>query len=350
VLPREVLDRDYGCGDPTRHLRPGETVLDLGSGSGKACFIASQVVGPEGRVIGVDENAEMLGLSRRWRREVGRRIGWHNVVFHHARMQDLSLELDTADEWLREHPIDSLMDLRSFEAYVAQLRREQPMIESESVDVVISNCTLNLVRDGDKPAVLREVYRVLKRGGRIAISDIVSDEDPPPEMKADPTLWSGCLAGAMREDRFLGALEEAGFYGVTLERFSASAWRTVGGIQFRSATVLAHKGKEGPCKDHGEAAVYRGPFRSVIDDDGHTFRRGARTAVCRKTSEILSRSPYADHFTVLQPLVVVAPEEAPDFDCRRAAVRSPLEMKGEDHRGSSPTGSAARCETGASCC
>ena len=81
AIPEEVLARDYGCGDPTRHLRPGETVLDLGSGSGKACFLAAQVVGREGRVIGVDMNDEMLALARRHAPKVARRIGFANVTF-----------------------------------------------------------------------------------------------------------------------------------------------------------------------------------------------------------------------------------------------------------------------------
>jgi hypothetical protein len=178
----------------------------------------------------------------------------------------------------------------------------------------------------------------------MAIADIVSDEDIPPELKADTALWSACLTGAMREDRFLEAFEEAGFYGVTLEKLSPSAWRTVEGIQFRSATVVAYKGREGPCKDHGEAAVYLGPFRTVTDDDGHVFRRGTRAAVCRKTFDILSRPPYAGHFMVLRPLVPVAPEEARPFECRATSVRSAREMK------STLAGEAAGCESDTNCC
>ncbi len=105
ALPKEIVERDYGCGDPTRPLRPGETVLDLGSGSGKACFIASQVVGPEGHVIGVDMNPEMLAFARRYQKEVGDRIGWHNVEFRRGRIQDLRSDLDRVDAWLSEHPV-----------------------------------------------------------------------------------------------------------------------------------------------------------------------------------------------------------------------------------------------------
>src|SRR5947199_10487416 len=93
IIPQEVIERDYGCGDPSRYVRRGETVLDLGSGSGKICYIASQIVGAEGRVIGVDANHEMLALARQWRAEVGARIGWHNVEFRPGHSQDLTLVL-----------------------------------------------------------------------------------------------------------------------------------------------------------------------------------------------------------------------------------------------------------------
>lgn len=104
AIPQEVLDRDYGCGDPSAFLRSGETVLDLGSGGGKICFIASQVVGPQGRVIGVDANDEMLALARRAAPEVARTIGFDNVRFVKARIQDLALDLDRLEDRLRERP------------------------------------------------------------------------------------------------------------------------------------------------------------------------------------------------------------------------------------------------------
>jgi SAM-dependent methyltransferase len=127
------------------------------------------------------------------------------------------------------------------------------MIPDESVDLIVSNCVLNLVKDGDKEKLFAEIYRVLKRGGRVAISDIVSDEDAPASLKRDPALWSGCLAGAFREDRFLEAFERAGFYGIELEKYDEQPWQTVKGIQFRSVTITAHKGKEGPCLERHAA-------------------------------------------------------------------------------------------------
>jgi arsenite methyltransferase len=211
VIPQEILDRDYGCGDPSRYVKHGDTVLDLGSGGGKICYIASQVVGPEGRVIGVDMNDEMLALAEKYREEVGNRIGYHNVEFRKGKIQDLPLDDD-------------------------------------SIDTVVSNCVLNLVRNDDRERLFGELFRVLRRGGRAVISDIVSDETVPQSMQDDPTLWSGCISGAFREDLFLAAFERAGFDGIHLLKRDDEPWKTEQGIDFRSVTVEAFKGKpKGNC-------------------------------------------------------------------------------------------------------
>ncbi|MBI4161342.1 MAG: methyltransferase domain-containing protein [Acidobacteria bacterium] len=341
AIPQEVLERDYGCGNPAGFLRPGETVLDLGSGSGKICFIASQVVGPRGRVIGVDMNDDMLALARRSAPEVARRIGYGNVTFRKGRIQDLALDLDGLEGYLRSDPVRSVEDLTRLDAEIDRLRQEEPLTPGDSIDVVVSNCVLNLVRPEDKRRLFAEIFRVLRPGGRAVISDIVSDEDVPEHLQRDPDLWSGCLSGAFREDRFLGAFEAAGFYGVTLVERGENAWRTIDGIEFRSVTVVAYKGKEGPCLDQRHAVVYRGPFRRVVDDDGHLLRRGVRTAVCEKTFRLFSREPYRSHFELIPPRVLVPLEEAPPFPCgpgpRR---RDPGETKGADRRAAPEAGPA----------
>src|SRR3954470_18058454 len=105
VIPREVIERDYGCGDPSRYLREGETVLDLGSGTGKICFIAAQIVGPKGKVIGVDMTDEMLEVARRNAPVVAERLGYPNVEFRKGRIQDLALDLELLDRQLKHSPI-----------------------------------------------------------------------------------------------------------------------------------------------------------------------------------------------------------------------------------------------------
>lgn len=332
VIPQEVLERDYGCGDPARYLRAGETVLDLGSGAGKNCFIASQVVGPAGRVIGVDMNDEMLAVARRNAPEVARRLGYANVDFRKGKIQDLALDLEKLEGWLEKNPVQTASDIGRLESTMERLRATEPLIPEGSVHVVVSNCVLNLVKPEDKQKLFSEIFRALRRGGRAVISDIVSDEDVPEHLKADPDLWSGCVSGAFREDLFLEAFETAGFFGISLLERQQDPWRTVEGIEFRSVVVAAYKGKEGPCWDQKHAVVYRGPFRQVEDDDGHVLKRGIRTAVCEKTNRIYSQEPYRSHFELIPPRVLIPLQEAPPFPCAAGALRRhPKESKGEDY-------------------
>ncbi|HKZ52065.1 MAG TPA: methyltransferase domain-containing protein, partial [Candidatus Acidoferrales bacterium] len=172
IIPKEILKRDYGCGDPSRFLRPGDTVLDLGSGAGKICYIAAQIVGPKGKVIGVDFNPEMLTLARQHQAAIARRLGYDNVVFHRGRIQDLTLPLDEVEAYLRARPVRGAADLADFDAFTERLRAAAPMIADDSIDVIVSNCVLNLVKDTEKKKLFSEMYRVLKpacagkRGGR----------------------------------------------------------------------------------------------------------------------------------------------------------------------------------------
>ena len=174
ALPDEVVERDYGCGDPTRWVQTGDTVLDLGSGSGKNAFICSQVVGAEGRVIGIDRNVEMLALSRSAVQVVAQRIGFSNVCFLEG----------------------------SIEALDATDAQGEPLVADSSVDVVLSNCVLNLVNPSARSRLLKNIRRVLRPAGRVAISDIVCDREVPLSLQQDPELWSGCISGAWLEDAF----------------------------------------------------------------------------------------------------------------------------------------------------
>lgn len=313
AIPPEVLERDYGCGDPSRYLQPGETVLDLGSGTGKICFIASQVVGPTGRVIGIDMTDDMLEVARAAAPVVAATIGHANVEFRKGLIEDLALDRDLVDDWLRDHPVRTSAELLAAEAHMAKLRATAPLVADRSVDVVVSNCVLNLVGAEQKGPLFAEIFRVLKPGGRAVISDIVSDEDVPEPLRRDRELWSGCISGALREDRFLAAFEDAGFYGLELVVRQAEPWRVVEGLEFRSVTVVAYRGDEGPCLDQGHAVVYRGPFRQVEDDDDHVLRRGAWTAVCAKTAARFAQAPYRAHVEVIEPATLVPLAEALPF-------------------------------------
>ncbi|MEE8143203.1 MAG: methyltransferase domain-containing protein, partial [Planctomycetota bacterium] len=187
----------------------------------------------------------------------------------------------------------------------------KPLVASSSIDLVVSNCVLNLVNDTRKKQLFREIYRVLKHGGRAVISDIVADQDVPAELKKNDELWTGCISGALRRDRFLAAFAEAGFYGI--QELSSSFWRSESGQHFHSVTVAAYKGKEGPCWETYRNAYYVGPFSAVEDDDGHRYERGQSVPVCEKTARILNREPYAGHFLVSEGLADES--EQIHFDC-----------------------------------
>jgi arsenite methyltransferase len=346
VIPQEVIEKDYGCGDPTRYLQPGETVLDLGSGAGKICFIAAQIVGPAGRVIGVDMTDEMLAVARRNAPIVAERLGYANVELRKGRIQDLALDLEKLEADLKANPIQSTDSFLVAEARAEELRLTQPLIPSDSIDVVISNCVLNLVDPRTKGQLFAEIFRVLKKGGRAVISDIASDEPVPEPLQNDPVLWSGCISGALTEQGFLQAFLDAGFYGLQILKRDSAPWRTVEGIEFRSLTIEAFKGKQGPCFERNQAVIYKGPFKEVWDDDHHRFERGQRHAVCDKTYQLLKKRPYRDCFEFIDPRVEIPLPEAKPFDCSRIAVRHPKETKGETYN---VTSAPSQCCDAGSC-
>lgn len=350
VIPAEVIERDYGCGDPSRWVREGDTVLDLGSGTGKICFIAAQVVGAKGRVIGVDMTDDMLEVARRNAPVVAERVGYANVEFRKGRIQDLGLDLALFDERLRTHPLAGAEGWLEAERLADELRRSHPLVADNSVDVVVSNCVLNLVDSASKPRLFQEIHRVLRLGGRAVISDIVSDEAVPEHLQRDPELWSGCISGALTETGFLDAFERAGFYGIEIVKRDEQPWRTVEGIEFRSVTIRAYKGKEGPCFERNQAVIYKGPFKEVLDDDGHRLKRGVRHAVCDKTFQLYRKEPYRGHFDLVEPHTTVPRENAQPFDCRRAAPRHPRETKGQDYKLTTEASVCCDGGNGAPCC
>jgi SAM-dependent methyltransferase len=207
-IPDEVVARSYGCGSPVfaADLRPGETVVDLGSGAGLECFIASRLVGPEGRVVGVDMTDEMLAFASNAREQVAERLGYSNVRFERGLLESIPLPDGCAD-------------------------------------AVISNCVINL--SPEKLRVLAEIRRVLKPGGRLVIADIVSERPLPAKIRFNPRLRGECIAGALTESKLALMLEKLGLTGV--EVLSRTPWRTVDGVNFDSVTVRAwHRGNAAP--------------------------------------------------------------------------------------------------------
>ncbi len=318
AIPDEVLERDYGCGDPSKHVRPGDTVLDLGSGGGKICFIAAQVVGPTGRVIGVDCNRDMLDLARRSRPVVADNIGYDNVEFRRGRIQDLRLDLDQLDDLLRRHPPAGADDWLALHEQIDELAARSPLIADESVDIVVSNCVLNLVRQEDRHRLFAELFRVLKPGGRAVISDIVAERDVPASLRNDPELWSGCISGAYREDRFIEAFTDAGFHGAEILEWQPQPWTVVEGIEFRSVTVRAWKPQPHADDHRATHAVYHGPWARVTDEAGRQFIRGQRTPLDPATAATLSQPPYREQVTLIGKLPESSPTQGTSSCCTPA--------------------------------
>jgi SAM-dependent methyltransferase len=223
VLPADAVTASLGCGNPTAliDLQPGQTVLDLGSGGGIDVLLSARRVGPTGKAYGVDMTGEMLALAR----ENQRKAGTTNAEFPEGTIEAVPLP-------------------------------------DASVDGVISNCVINL--SADKDAVLREAFRVLKPGGRFAVSDVVVRGDVPAEVRRSMELWVGCIAGALRDDEFAAKLTAAGFTDVEIDPwrvydvedakgFLADAGIDVGAVaplvtdKFASAFVRATKPAKEPC-------------------------------------------------------------------------------------------------------
>lgn len=175
-IPEEALRASLGCGNPTAlaRLNPGETVLDLGSGGGIDILLSARRVGPTGKAYGLDMTDDMLALAR----ENQRKAGLENVEFLKGEIEHIPLP-------------------------------------DNSVDVIISNCVINL--SGDKDQVLREAFRVLKPGGRFAVSDVVTKGEVPEEVRKSMLLWVGCIAGALQGDEYRSKLEAAGFAAIEIE-------------------------------------------------------------------------------------------------------------------------------------
>jgi len=339
MLPQEIIDKDYGCGDPSRYVRAGDTVLDLGSGGGKICYMAANIVGSEGQVIGVDINDDMLALARKYQQEMADKLGGDRVMFVKGYIQDLALDVTAMEQMLADDPIKNAKDYSALRDYQVRQRQSNPLIKDNSIDLVISNCVLNLVSDSEKTQLVHEIFRVLKPGGRVAISDIVSDELVPDTLKNDPELWSGCVSGAFQEHEFIKVFVDAGFVAVSFDKWEAAPWQVVDGIEFRSVTLTAVKGEGNEYIDRGHAVLYKGPYASVHDEEGHVFPRGERIAVCERTFRMLTQGPYEDDFVGISPATLWEPRH---WSVPAGTLRPASQTKGASYQ-ISDTSSAGAC-------
>jgi len=290
----EVSDRFYGCGSPFPSELAGRTVLDLGCGSGRDCYLLSQLVGPEGKVIGVDMTEGQLAVAERHLDYHAKKFGYANVAFRQGYIEDL----------------------------------ESAGVASNSIDVVISNCVVNL--SPDKRRVFSEIFRVLKSGGELYFSDVFANRRVPRELASDPVLLGECLGGALYTEDFRRMLLEIGVRDVRAVSSSpielASAIRgKVGLIDFSSTTYRAFKIEtlEDRCEDYGQVAYYLGTmvenphfFRL---DDHHLFEKGKPLLVCSNTAAMLSETRFARHFKITGDLST----HFGLFDCAPTASATP---------------------------
>lgn len=272
----EVQERFYGCGSPIPSELEGRTVLDLGSGSGRDCYLLSRLVGERGRVIGVDMTAEQLAVARR-------HVDWHTARYGYR-----------------------APNVEFRQGYIEDL--EGAGIASGSVDVVVSNCVVNL--SPDKGRVFSEILRVLRPGGELLFSDVFADRRIPAELQRDPVLLGECLGGALYQEDFRRLLLDRGCRDVRIVAESALALgnaeieRKVGMIAFTSRTVRAFKlDLEDRCEDYGQVAYYHGTIPEAPHgfalDDHHLFKTGMPHLVCSNTAAMLASTRYARHFKIV---------------------------------------------------
>lgn len=272
----EVVGRFYGCGAPIPPAVEGCTVLDLGCGTGRDAFICAKLVGPRGRVIGIDMTEEQLRVAQAHEERQAARFGF------------------------------AAPNTRFALGYMERL--DEAGLEHESVDVVISNCVINLAPD--KERVFREILRVLRPGGELLFADIFADRRLPPGLREDPVLLGECLAGAMYIEDFrrmllsLGIRDHRVLARRNLSVASDDVRERVGTARFASLTIRAFKldSLEDRCEDFGQIATYRGTIpqapHALRLDDHHEFITAKPTPVCGNTAAMLSETRFSEHFDV----------------------------------------------------
>ncbi len=272
----EVVERYYGCGSPLPPVLEGCTVLDLGCGSGRDCYLLSRLVGEAGTVIGVDMTEEQLEVARR-------HADWHRERYAYA---------DSNVQFLQGH-IEDLAEAG---------------IADNSIDLVVSNCVVNLAPD--KKRVLAEIFRVLKPGGELYFSDVYADRRIPQLLKVEPVLLGECLGGALYWEDFRRIMQDLACPDMRVIKESPIALedpdiiKKIGMVNFTSVTVRAFKMPlEDRCEDFGQMAIYKGSITEqphAFDlDDHHHFETGKPLRICGNTFDMLVGSRYAKHFELL---------------------------------------------------
>lgn len=270
----EVQAKYYGCGLTIPSQVEGLRILDLGSGSGRDCYIASKLVGEDGYIVGVDMTDEQLAVANKY-------IDYHKEKFGYKKSNV---------EFVKGN-IERLDELN---------------FEPGSFDLIISNCVINLA--SDKLKVLKDVYNLLKPGGEMFFSDVYSDRRIPNELKEDQVLWGECLSGALYWNDFLNYAKAAGFTDpravenkpITVDNKELE--EKLGTLEFYSVTYRLFKldKLESDCEDYGQAVSYKGTISGANHafdlDDHHHFPKGKIITVCGNTYMMLKDTRFSEHF------------------------------------------------------
>ena len=270
----EVAARYYGCGLVMPQKLEGMRILDLGSGSGRDCYVLAQLVGEQGAVVGVDMTDEQLEVANR-------HVDWHTEKFGYKKS-----------------------NVQFLKGYIEKL--DELDLAHESFDIIVSNCVINL--SPDKEAVLEQAYRLLKPGGELYFSDVYSDRRVEQSLVDDPVLYGECLSGALYWNDFQNLAKKTGFIDPRLVEDrplgidNAKIAALIGHISFFSATYRLFKlaGLETHCEDYGQAVVYRGGIdqneHHFLLDKHHLIEKGKVFPVCGNTYRMLNESRFAAHF------------------------------------------------------
>ncbi|MBK25737.1 MAG: methyltransferase type 11 [Halobacteriovorax sp.] len=274
LIHDEVMEKYYGCGLTIPQGLKDCKVLDLGSGSGRDCYLMSRLVGENGEVVGVDMTDEQLDVARRHEEYHAKQFGY------------------------------SKPNTKFLKGYIEKL--DELNLEDNYFDVIASNCVINL--SPDKEAVLREAYRVLKPGGELYFSDVYSDRRVPEHLQNDEVLWGECLSGALYWNDFLAISKKVGFLDprtveiapITIE--SKEVEEKVGDIKFYSITYRLFKlpELESACEDYGQSVVYKGTVEYepniFVLDGNHAIEKGVEFKICGNSWRMLEQSRFKKHF------------------------------------------------------
>ncbi|MGB4101426.1 MAG: methyltransferase domain-containing protein [Alphaproteobacteria bacterium] len=270
----EIQEKFYGCGSPIPQSLDGMTVFDLGCGTGRDAYILAQLVGPKGKVIGVDMTEAQLNVAKRHVDYHATAFGYvrPNTEFHHGYIEDL----------------------------------QALGIKDNSIDVVVSNCVINL--SANKEAVFREIFRVLKPGGELYFSDVFAGRRVPEHLQQDKELLGECLGGAMYSEDFRRIMRKIGCLDYRMMSKGRIALndpeieKKAGMIDFYAITVRAFKcDLEDICEDYGHVVTYKGTMAEAPHgfrlDDHHLFKTGMPERVCGNTWKMLMETRFAQHFS-----------------------------------------------------